>query len=903
MKKISYLIINIIFLLFLYLPLKSSGQLCKDVNSAFITTNPDDPNTVNTWDWRGDKDYTMYIGGRPNPFTVGSPFIDHRSYGMDNVKGIESNDLTKIDYQPTKGWELVYKDFGLPNPNGYETIIPSFAMYNKYTGRFKIFILVFPNPTQANMGNIEINFTDNSRGVINQAYILNPNLKSMDALTGPNKGIDLKSYDFFPSGFGVNKGYWFYAEFINNYDPCVCKFRYTLTFISHYIDQAQIDASITGTSQTIVKADNNTQITNPQNIFGTIQDVLGGVVHGYNDGDDFKTHLQDNYNLKQNDEKKTEAIAKNLVQKFTAGLTESFPYVGLAVGLYNSFFGGGSASGVAPTTFETSYNLKLTGSITNDQPGNPKRIYLPGSLAESNPLVDHQVLYNEALGIFNLLDVPQIKYFDRDMDRDNQGLLSPGNMSLTDGQVNLTSAVNFLDNQNNDIGDVTHSYQYQKIRNLRLINRPHFVVNPASGLELVDIEGALIASPKPDNDQNWQLHNIKAVKNFNFGYGPAYSDFNRDPTNVPYIDFLKKKGIIVYDWPVIKHVYPNDPYPTIPDDITYMTFGTPYLPWSCIDKLSLNCWTIDRHNIPYNIYLRVKVRLRHRDKPDDPEILMVLNYNTNGQIDDNLDNKSQWQYLVSNHYYEGHQIIDDYKFSPAIAHDFIPDNKFYLSGLPNFTADMEAIGGIPDIQDLRGKTVTPTTPNNSILAISKIIMDGTTVINNPSGATINIIAGEEIGLKPDYHVTPDIHFSIGNPINTLYNCPKVYPAGHDELVTFCGSESTIGSYNPAKQNKKDNITTKPSKPAPPTTLFLTLQPNPNNGDFSLSYQLPEDGKVTADVVDMNGRVLCKVLDLANQTAGIYNSSVSCANLAQGVYTLRFVTNQNVIYKRMMVVGH
>ena len=86
-------------------------------------------------------------------------------------------------------------------------------------------------------------------------------------------------------------------------------------------------------------------------------------------------------------------------------------------------------------------------------------------------------------------------------------------------------------------------------------------------------------------------------------------------------------------------------------------------------------------------------------------------------------------------------------------------------------------------------------------------------------------------------------------------------------------------------------------------LFLSLQPNPSNGDFNLSYQLQEHGKVTADVVDMNGRVLCKVLDLANQTAGIYNSNVSCANLAQGVYTLRFVTNQNVIYKRMMVVSH
>jgi len=72
---------------------------------------------------------------------------------------------TDKDFWPEDGWELLAKDFGLPGGISQATENPFYALYNKYTGKLRVFFLATEKPSdkKANIAAIRIIFSYGTR--------------------------------------------------------------------------------------------------------------------------------------------------------------------------------------------------------------------------------------------------------------------------------------------------------------------------------------------------------------------------------------------------------------------------------------------------------------------------------------------------------------------------------------------------------------------------------------------------------------------------------------------------------------------------------------------------------------------------------------------------------------------
>jgi C-terminal processing protease CtpA/Prc len=79
---------------------------------------------------------------------------------------------------------------------------------------------------------------------------------------------------------------------------------------------------------------------------------------------------------------------------------------------------------------------------------------------------------------------------------------------------------------------------------------------------------------------------------------------------------------------------------------------------------------------------------------------------------------------------------------------------------------------------------------------------------------------------------------------------------------------------------------------------LTFSPNPGDGHFQLSFTLPEEGKTTIRVFDMQGNEVYK--EKLNRFSGNYNGTLDISEQAKGVYFLNVEQNGKSISKKMII---
>jgi hypothetical protein len=97
---------------------------------------------------------------------------------------------------------------------------------------------------------------------------------------------------------------------------------------------------------------------------------------------------------------------------------------------------------------------------------------------------------------------------------------------------------------------------------------------------------------------------------------------------------------------------------------------------------------------------------------------------------------------------------------------------------------------------------------------------------------------------------------------------------------YTGPVSTV--YNPAGVNQL---------PLATPVVAMTAYPNPFAGQLSFRYKLDVAGKITIQVMDINGRVV-NTLNEGYRSAGEYTEQINTANLAAGTYFANlFVNNQ------------
>ncbi len=377
--------------------------------------NPEDPFGALKWDWR-QPIWFGYRKGTPTPiyYQINSPFFD-----LQNPNLFDLSSQSVKNYDPKNGWELIKKDFGTissPIDNPY------FVLYNKYTGTIRLFVLITSNFQNSKSAMLTLRFFSGRKtaGTLSQladkSFGLN-NFKGSAKLSMPNQYLN--------GGQGSNNFFWLYGDFNTLYDPCLCKQTSLLYIESFLFSSWDVTLETNGKAETIISSDPNalTQVKNSDAnfSFGEVQTVTDGISKGiiqttdaagklYNYGEKYATTFNKLLPRKKVQDKDKESIFKQL-----NGSLDIFSKVGELLGLpsYLSGFVNLLAGGLkTPATFQfghTDINLKTTGTLTQQSQFGASAILNPGA-DKTGLTTELSPVYNNKLGVFNILELPKIEY-------------------------------------------------------------------------------------------------------------------------------------------------------------------------------------------------------------------------------------------------------------------------------------------------------------------------------------------------------------------------------------------------------------------------------------------------------------------------------------------------------------
>lgn len=105
--------------------------------------------------------------------------------------------------------------------------------------------------------------------------------------------------------------------------------------------------------------------------------------------------------------------------------------------------------------------------------------------------------------------------------------------------------------------------------------------------------------------------------------------------------------------------------------------------------------------------------------------------------------------------------------------------------------------------------------------------------------------------------------------------------------------------------------TGPAGPAQPLSKVIHLDgkgqvelfPNPNTGISQLKFGMAEEGEVSIQILDINGRVLKSIISNQKLAGGIHMVNISSEGLANGTYMLQLITPKAHTLKQMNVMRH
>lgn len=430
-------------------------------------TNSEYPARTNTFNWYYGQQYSgrwwsLNSAARPNETAIWMPWEQSDNSAMTHILG-------KTDL-PGDGWELLKRNLGFDDSGMAVANFtnPYVVLYNKRSGMLRVFVANAERKQDYQFAEIKLVFggsASKKAGTLNRLEGIGTALEN----TSPGKDTN----EFSSVTRFLNDGLkWFMADFPMEYDPCVCQFDSKLRVEVNLV--SKINIQLTGVTQgTLVAADVAAKTTSTSTDFdktvamfkktGTIiksgqqtYKTLSGYTTGINKlltAQGTKSSTSDANDKKAAFAQLTAALGDSGFLK--AGLS-AVPYLGTAVSLLDSFFGGGKeASGpqqvsIQPMSIEMT--TQMTGTMEASSLYQEITFNNPGTRTITTP--EEYPYYNEAMGVLSVLRKPVVE---------------------------RTSSF-YID----------YDGQRRTVWQYRVPEPIQYVINPASGLEVQEFQVALL---------------------------------------------------------------------------------------------------------------------------------------------------------------------------------------------------------------------------------------------------------------------------------------------------------------------------------------------------------------------------------------------------------------------------
>lgn len=926
-----------IIIILLILGVKNTNSQC------WNTANP----YSNTWIWQtqGANYPVYYLHGmnQSQGINLELPYFFTTTQNNLNPNYVRfwNQDL---DIKPEDGWVLISKSFGTYNNgsiNGSGTVSPHFVLYNKFTGKMRIMYGLsgtLPGQTTSIKTEFEKNYSRTALFAFTE-----PVAKTIQYFSKSNSSNTLNKHQF-----NTNTGngtFWYYSDFMTAYDPCACLINpidnsgkssavvisqttyntSTLTAtINGTIEQdMEVSSSGVGNGSTgltlgkVIKAGFTSYET-----FNGYKSKFNSFVDGFHK--DYKDKVINDYwkdaikkdpssstwnSFKREQEYKNFISSKDGMEKISGlknldkyqsavgtikGIASLVPYVGTAIGIFESLFGGNGGS-TPPTPMNFYVNLRLNGTLDNEQYPAKLGIKNPGTKVSIPSSLDP--VYDNTLGVLNMLYPPTFEY----VEINPVGLDAP---TIEDGltccDIQAQTSGGYVDN----VIKKNKMYQY------RVKKLPRIVVNPHSELEIEAVDAAIVF----DYQRVDRMHLIDSSQNEDFALQPFYKSGNNSLYNyktaityqtmkkIPYYPLVFKTnqiGTIISNIEEQKEMeleYINKEY-----DTGYSTgilrFRTPYVPLQCINNLN---FTLMGGGETPNTYIKVLIKLKHKTNPNRTYTQLLTFDASNTMKDASLITSVSGSYKP--------QVYGTNCWATSVGGSYIPptpcvciskgcnDMNYndFLEVVKPFTNPLKNVldGSINSIiLPILSPLGTNITPNpvyiNGSANITQSIngytvyATGKIVINsNVQLANCNLFANtiENNGIQNPSSVYTSKDVSIIDFIGCNSPVSNVI-ATTNEIAAVCNSSTYRDSAGLKSAIRKDPFQKNIS------TLSLSLHPNPSSTSTTLTLTNYDNTSASIKIYDMIGREVSSQLEKEIKNAK-HEVLLNTQELHSGIYIVK-----------------
>lgn len=630
------------------------------------------------------------------------------------------------------------------------------------------------------------------------------------------------------------------------------------------------------------------------------------------------------------------------------GIASIVPYVGVAIGVFDLLNSGGKSSTSqatqGPVIFEA--NLTLDGNIKKTSPISAPGFYTPGFTTSST--TNFIPTYNNILGVFNVLELPDFEFSNITPTITNYTAdeLESSNL-LNRRNLCETNYSNF--NNHDGAGNVVFK-QFRPTSPLK------YVVNPASNMEVVSVEAAIIVKYLGKDelflDRPSDFNNVPAlpfypkittpdIKDTNLNLGFSVDDIlieNPQPKfsfpGSPHISagvYFNQNGKIISAAPQIvadvtllkdrtksatieriKSIESNTnlqldmlspKYPI--GDSTFIQFRTDYLPATCFQNLSLTL--LANGNIP-KTYIKLYVRLKHKTDPTISPVTMILSYDLVDKLVNatNSNQSGSYKSKVWGVNWDDNpeccwKCNTGFEFKSADISNYRYLGDFKIESIPFqqdfFKPHNVTYNGEQNLTIIGNLTIPDNAviPNNSLIKVAGRIEFGENVtIGN---GTI-IKSGTIINITKNIIIEPNVILETED-LNTMkYNCTNYNYASllmsNSEISSLCGSQDyKLRSVLTSPFNDNQKDSNLNSQ------LSAIIHPNPNNGSFTITFNSANLDSYNIDIFSLTGQLIHSEIFKQNMRNDL--KTINLNGVLDGVYIVRLTTQNGSYSKNIKIV--